>query len=1024
MKRLLIFLGIVLLVASSLTAQLSTGNIYGKVVDKSGEALPGVTVTLTGSLTGAVPFVTTAEGSFRFISLAPAGDYSLKAELQGFKTTTRGNILIVSGSNVDLTLTLEQGTLSEEVTVTAVTPIIDAKKTSIGVNISQEILQALPSSRDPFSIMKMAVGTVTYTEDVGGSEGGQAVIPTARGGFTQNLYIIDGAVTNLAVNPGTITTYYDFDSFEEMSVTVGGADVSVQTGGVQLNMVTRRGGNKPTFGGRFYLTDSRFQANNMSDDLRKEGLAGTNRINVIRDYGFYLSGPIIKDKFWFYGSYGMQDIQNITIYNAPSKSTLQTLIAKLNLQIVPQNRFEFFAQGNKKLMWGAGPSTYDPDGTDRLSTYHFGYPTIRIQDEHMFGDNIFASLRWVWVDAAYPFASPRDNEMQLLAINDLRDKRAYGGVEAGGSHRPQGRLNGSLSYFNDKLFGVSHEIKVGFEYLSVLEEVEWGYPGNMLLDRNFVDPTADFTGDGLPDIPTDSKFYGLTLKRGYHDSSSSKAYAGYISDTLSFGRFNITLGVRYDKQLSKVNPTTIKAIDRAKKATSSTLNSKTIDLLDSLLPAVQIPEVLGTAADGSRYSWRVLSPRFSLSYDITGDGKTLAKLSFSQYGNMMTTDNALRNRPGGYAGWLYFYWWDNGDYKVDPSELYWYTIKSYKLYRVFDDNGNFTGNWKDGADKFWGGYDYANPTKLNTSPYVRIDADAGSPLTTELLFTLEREIVSNFSVQLNLCYRRNTNTTLTYKYFPDTNTLIDQSFYVSAGTAPASIPGVSDTGGAKDHEWYYQNAQATAYSPYTWIKKNKDYYSTYWGFDLVLAKRLTNKWMLNSSFSYQFSAPYWGQAGFIDPNNRWAIEGVNNAPLWALKIGGLYQLPYDINFSANLIAHQGRRINRTINLTDYRLPNPKSRSAALYLDPAGAETLPAMFNLGIRLEKMFRFQQVNRIYFMVDIFNALNLITAETRNARLLGNYYIYPNAAQNRLVSNISSGLLTKILNPRVARIGVRFEF
>jgi hypothetical protein len=1024
MKKLLTSLGIVLLLASSLAAQGNTGNIYGKVVDKSGEALPGVTVTLTGSLTGAVPFVTTAEGSFRFISLAPARDYSLKAELQGFKTTVRGGILIVAGSNVEITLTLEQGILSEEVTVTAVIPVIDAKKTSIGVNLSQEILQELPSARDPFNVMKFAPGTIASREDVGGTESGQAVIPTARGAFTQNLYVMDGLVLNLGATPGTIPTYFDFDTFEEMSVTIGGADVTAQSGGISVNMVTRRGGNKVSLGGRFYLTDSKFQADNMTQAFRNEGLAGINRINVIRDYGFNVGGPIVKDKLWYYGSYGVQDIQTITIYNADAKSLLETLLAKVNFQIVPQNRLELFAQGDKKLMFGTSVSSSNPEGTDRLPLYHFGYPVLRIQDEHMFGDNLFVSMKLGWYNGGYIQASARDRAGQLLAINDLKNQRGYGGGSVYWWSGPETKFSSTLTYFNDKLFGVSHEMKAGFEYKTSNEESKIHYPGNLQLDRNFITPIADFTGDGYPDIPTDPKFYGLRLQRGDYSSRGLEAIAAYLSDTLTFGRFNLILGVRYDQMTPKVKPSNVLAIDRANGATTSTLTDKTIDLLDSLLPAVQIPEVKSTAADGSRYSWEVLSPRFSLTYDLTGDGKTMAKLSFSQFGNIMATGEAARYSPGGTTGWMYYYWWDNGDGKADFNELYWYTIKNYQLYRIFDAAGNFTGNWKDAADKFWGAYDYTNPSKLDTTPYTRIDANAGSPRTIELLFSLEREIISNFGIQLNLCYRKSDKTRLTYKYFPATDTLIDQSYYVSAGTAPASIPGVGDTGGAKDHEWYYQNAQATAYSPYTWIKTNPDYYAEYWGVDFVFNKRLSNKWMLTGSFTYQWTIPHWGKTGVLDPTNRWAIDGVDNATRWTFKIGGLYQLPYDITLSTNLFGREGWRINRTVNITDYRLPNPKSNSATLYLDPAGSETLPTMFNMSIRLEKMVKILESGRIHFMVDVFNVLNLTVAEQRDPKLYGNYYIYPNAAQNKWVPNINYYRLNRILNPLIARFGFRFAF
>lgn len=1023
MKKLVLCLGIIFLFVFSLTAQVRTGNIYGKVVDSSGEALPGVTVILTGSLTGAVSFITTAKGVFRFQSLAPAKDYVLKAELQEFKTNTLSGIVVIAGGNVDLTITLEQGVISEEVTVTAVIPVIDTKKTSIGVNLSQEVLQSVPSARDPFNITKLAPGAGTYNEDVGGSEGGQAIRPTARGGFSTNLFVIDGLVINDAYYITCNPTYFDFDSFEQIEVSVGGADVSVQTGGIQLNLVTKRGGNKISLGGRYYLTDSKFQADNLTQELRDEGLAGTNRINMIRDYGFNIGGPILKDKAWFYGSYGVQDIQNISRFNKPSKTILETFISKLNFQIIPQNRLEIFAQGNRKLMEGTGATTFLPEGYDRPSLYHFGYPVFKIQDEHTFGNNLFTSLKFGYSNGGYIEVPHRDPNSELLAINDLSEQRGYGGYLTEFTNHPSYIYSGTLNYFNDKLFGASHEVKLGFEYAYRSSEADWNYPGNLNLERNFIDPIADFNGDGYPDIPEDPNFYGMRLSRGEYENHAVNTLSGFFSDTLSFGRINITLGIRYDKQTPKVNPVTVLAIDRANKATSI-FTDQTIDLLDGLLPGVQIPELTGTAADGSQYSWESFSPRFSLNYDITGDGKTLAKLSFSQYTSLMATYNARRWMPGGYEGWLYFYWLDNGDYKADSSELYWYTRDNYQLYRMFDNAGNFTGNWEDGADKFWGGYDSANPEELDTTTYQLIDANAGSPRTTEFIFSLEREIFPDAGVQVNLIYRRDSNKTHEYKYFPDTNTFIDQSYYVSAGTAPASIPGIGDTGKAKDNEWYYLNAQATAYSPFTWTKNNPDLFSDYWGVDFVFTKRLSHKWMVNSSFSYQLSAPHWGQTGVLNQTNRWAIDGVSNAMKWMFKLAGFYQLPYDINISANLNAHQGRRINRTVKITDYRLPNPKSNSATLYLDPTGSETLPAMFNMSVRIERMFKILDTGRIYLMADAFNALNLTVAEERSHKLYGNYYIYPDSAQNTWVPNPTYYQLTKILNPMVVRFGMRFVF
>ncbi len=165
----------VVLLSISLIAQQRTGNIFGRVVDNEGNPLPGVTVTLTGTYTAPLTTVTSAEGVFRFLSLSPANDYSIKLELTGFKTKIEGNIVVAVGVNTNLTLVMEPGVIEEEITVTAVTPVVDPKKTTVSVNVTHVALQSLPTARDPWVFLRMVPGTVADREDVGGTDTGHAV---------------------------------------------------------------------------------------------------------------------------------------------------------------------------------------------------------------------------------------------------------------------------------------------------------------------------------------------------------------------------------------------------------------------------------------------------------------------------------------------------------------------------------------------------------------------------------------------------------------------------------------------------------------------------------------------------------------------------------------------------------------------------------------------------------------------------------------------------------------------------------
>jgi hypothetical protein len=251
---------------------------------------------------------------------------------------------------------------------------------------------------------------------------------------------------------------------------------------------------------------------------------------------------------------------------------------------------------------------------------------------------------------------------------------------------------------------------------------------------------------------------------------------------------------------------------------------------------------------------------------------------------------------------------------------------------------------------------------------------------------------------------------------------------------------VGSTGEASQHEWYYTAAPYTDYSPYTWVQKRPDFYNDYWGVDLVLNKRLSNKWMMNGNFTWQTQAAHYGDEGLLSDTNRWAFEGqpysasiggasgkINQYTYsrWLAKLGWLYQLPFDINFGGTFMAREGWVQRETFGFNNYTLPNPASRSATLYMAAFGGERLPVFTNLTVRLEKMLRIGDNGRIYLMFDLFNALNSTVVNRRYQKDWGTVYYYGEGnAANYLRPNLDYNALNEILNPRVFRLGVRFTF
>ncbi|HVT44406.1 MAG TPA: carboxypeptidase-like regulatory domain-containing protein [Thermoanaerobaculia bacterium] len=146
---------LVVLLAVSASAQLQTGNIYGKVTQRDGTTLPGVSVTLTG-IGAPQTFFSDAGGNFRFLNLSP-GTYQLKADLSGFGSAVRQGVGVSIGQNADVTLVLS-ASMADSITVTAEAPLLDTRKAGTAINVTRVELEQIPTSRDPWTVLQQAPG--------------------------------------------------------------------------------------------------------------------------------------------------------------------------------------------------------------------------------------------------------------------------------------------------------------------------------------------------------------------------------------------------------------------------------------------------------------------------------------------------------------------------------------------------------------------------------------------------------------------------------------------------------------------------------------------------------------------------------------------------------------------------------------------------------------------------------------------------------------------------------------------------
>src|ERR1051325_9477902 len=276
-----------------------TGEFFGKVTDQSGAALPGVTVTLTSPiLLQPLTAVTSDTGTYQFPRLN-IGTYTVKFELTGFKTIVQQDIIITVGFSAPVNAKMEISTVQETITVTGESPVVSTRETGTKQTFTNELLQSIPSARDPWVILQQTAGIAMDRENIGGNMSGQQSNYVSRGGNTfNNKWSLDGVdITDMSAT-GASPGYYDFDAFEEMTINTGGVDVTQQTGGVGINLVTKSGTDKFHGSGRVFNTNNRFEANNISDDMRQRGATSGNPVQNINDFGFEVGGPVKPGRAW------------------------------------------------------------------------------------------------------------------------------------------------------------------------------------------------------------------------------------------------------------------------------------------------------------------------------------------------------------------------------------------------------------------------------------------------------------------------------------------------------------------------------------------------------------------------------------------------------------------------------------------------------------------------------------------------------------------------------------------------------
>ena len=579
-SRLVWMCAIAALLAAPLSgwAQQTTGNLRGTVTDDTGAVLPGVTVTLRGrAVPGAPTSITNESGVFRFPNLPP-GTYDITVELAGFATSTQTGIPVALGGTADIPVQMKVSTQQETITVTAEAPVVDSASSQVATNYSREWVENAPVRRFTFfDLINAAPGVSPATSTSSRSQSfGSAT--------NENMYLLDGTDFTAPLT-GAAWPWPNTDAIEEVQVLSLGAPADYgNLAGAVFNVVTRQGSNQFHGDLNFYYQNQSLTGRNTTDD--QDGGLPYNR-KQFRDSTVQLGGPLMKDKFWFFGSFQYQkdsDSQPGTDPDFPAASSAKRYFWKLNYQINQNNRLQ--AQMHDDFYRIPQRATAN-DSPESVSVETGHNPSPGLLWSSVLTPTTVLEARYsgfYGVDHGDPLnGGPR----VARRYNDLDSGQITGGIYGwydGKSAKTA--FSGKVTKYADNFMGGSHDFKVGVQFNSGLGEYTYG-------NNDYI-----YTYSGVP-------AYGYT-QLPWTQGGRLRAFGVFADDTYKVGRATFNLGIRYDT--SRAYFVEQDFLDRNGDSTGQ--KSRAVD------------EV---------FSWKAISPRFGANIKLNESGSTLLKAHYGRY---------------------------------------------------------------------------------------------------------------------------------------------------------------------------------------------------------------------------------------------------------------------------------------------------------------------------------------------------------------------------------------------------------
>jgi hypothetical protein len=984
---------LILSLAGLASAQVSnTGTISVVVTDSDGGRLPGVTVTATApdTITKRVA-VTDGQGVATLEALAPSTQYTVTVTLQGFRDQERQAILVRSGQTASISVSLQLAGVTEAVTVTAATPIVDTRSATTGQDITLQLTESLPTGRSYQSYLQLVPGVLPDDQSSSGN-------PAARSGLNysdiggnvgisaDNVYYFDGINVTDPVS-GTFGANLNTEIIQEQHVITGAIPAEyVGAPGLISNVITKSGSNSFHGSANYFFQNSSLVAENQN--------GGAEEFST-KDNAFTFGGPAYRDKAWFFGSYRYTNRQD----------DVSTLDTNTFMRSVDNTQHQGFAKGS----WAATTAdlfsaSYMSDPTDISGQRLRDLTNARDRAREQGGGRYGATYTRVWGGTLLEIGANKHNGevSDLSAIrssrNDVLFQQADGRVltdeQIGGfgrdliNQRDNKAIRGSLQHA-----WRNHTVKGGAEWSRSDNFRDTLYVGS----QGFTSLANQYSGTGVTaaavaggswtglafDVTNTSDFNGLIR---VVDASPDRAafYSAYDADgngtvsqaelgaRLVFGAANPEGGVYYDRDFQAATgpqETFSKGISFFIQDEIS-LNRLTLNL------GVRTERWEHFATTGENiytFPWE-FAPRLSAAYDLMGDGKHKVSAFFGRY------YDPVRNNMTNFAGTL------TGS--ILEEQVFVQALNKFVTYR--------TRGGPAVQDAFF-------------SPTTQ------TPYTDDLQFGYAVDLGNNMSFDALYFNRRTRDILEDY----------DLELYADPNGYPGPIDHPDSLFLGYDYFGYTENPGSNfVIGTLAGGKRN------FQGLEFVFRKRFAERWQLLTSYNWNdgkgntnsdSNADFQGDVDFLDPRapNQYATQPGLIRHL--LKGAASYTFDNGLQFGGTFNWNSGTVASRTFlasarNLPIRVLPAEAFEFAGyttrwLAPDAVGSLDNPSWGQIDLRAQYNRRIVNDTAVELFVDVFNVANS-QGSVRNQDLVAGS------------GGKAFGDAISWVNPRRAFLGARVKF